>query len=45
MRKLERSCYSKATREMVATAGITGYLRMVRDKADGGRKVNRPRQD
>ena len=30
---------------MVTTAGVKGYLRMVMDKADGGRKVNRPRQD
>ena len=45
MRKLQRSGYNQATREMVATAGVKGYLRMVRDEADGGRKVNRPRQD
>ena len=45
MRKLQRSGYSQATREMVATAGVKGYLRMVRDEADGGRRVNRPRQD
>ena len=45
MRKLQRSGYSQATREMVATAGVKGYLRMVSDEADGGRRVNRPRQD
>ena len=44
MRKLERSGYCQATREMVATAGVKGYLSMVRDEADGGRRVNQPRQ-
>ena len=36
MRKLERSGYSLATREMVATAGVKGYLRMVRSRLMAG---------
>ena len=45
MRKLQRSGYSWPVREMIVTAGVKGYLRMVRDEADGGRRVNRARQD
>ena len=45
MRKLQRSGYSVAMREKVAIAGLRGYLRMVKVEEEGGRKVNRPRQD
>ena len=45
MRKLQRSGYSVAMREKVAQAGVRGYLRMVKEEEEGGRKVNRPRQD
>merc|ERR1712242_529095 len=45
MRKLQRSGYSVAMREKVAIAGVRGYLRMVKVEEEGGRKVNRPRQD
>ena len=34
-----------AMREKVAIAGLRGYLRMVKVEEEGGRKVNRPRQD
>ena len=45
MRKLERSGYSESVRRNVALSGVRGYLRMVKEEEEGGRRVNRPRQD